>query len=213
VRVGYPAPMQSLKKALARKAVRTTAKHTARGTVSKLKRRPVRSSALLALGAVGGVLAGWRLARGLFSGSGGSEPTMSAGESLTGSEGESGQQADREPQPPTTVAAVGDEQPLAAVAPVDDDPLVDEEAEAAAAEAARIGGEVPRDTADPALQPLAESGQGQAEGFELAERQLQDNASHGNERGFPDRDVPVPEERGDVEYGEADQAIPPDGSE
>jgi len=88
------------------------------------------------------------------------------------------------------------------------------EAEAeAAAEAAKIGGEVPRETDDPALQPLIESGEGEAEGFELAEKQLEDNATHGNERGFPERDVPLPEERGDAEYAEADEPIPPDGSE
>jgi len=91
--------------------------------------------------------------------------------------------------------------------------LVDEEAEAAAAEAARVGGWAPIESDDPAQQPLIESGQGESEGFELAEKRLQDIASHGNERGFPDRDVPSPEERGGVEYGEADQAIPADGSE
>lgn len=90
--------------------------------------------------------------------------------------------------------------------------VAEEEAEAAA-EAARIGGQVPRDSDDPAEQPLIESGQGEAEGFELAEEQLEDNASHGNQRGFPTRDVPPPEERGEAEYGEADESIPRDGSE
>jgi hypothetical protein len=90
---------------------------------------------------------------------------------------------------------------------------VEEEAEAAAAEAGDIGGDAPIESDDPAQQPVIESGQGESEGFELAEEQLRDIASHGNERGFPDRDVPAPEERGGAEYGEADQAIPPDGSE
>ena len=88
------------------------------------------------------------------------------------------------------------------------------EAEAeAAAEAARIGGEVPKETDDPARQPLIEGGEGEAEGFELAEKQLADNATHANQRGFPEHDVRAPEEREDVEHGEADEPIPPDGSE
>jgi len=87
-----------------------------------------------------------------------------------------------------------------------------EEAEAAK-EAAGIGGEVPKESDDPARQPLIEAGEGEAEGFELAEKQLEDNATHGNQRGFPERDLRVPEERGEVEYGEPDEPIPPDGSE
>ena len=98
------------------------------------------------------------------------------------------------------------------MSPEDDARIAEAEAEAAA-EAAKIGGEVPRDSDDPARQPLIESGQGEAEGFELAEKQLEDNATHGNQRGFPEEDVPPPEERGSVEYGEADEPIPPDGSE
>lgn len=90
---------------------------------------------------------------------------------------------------------------------------VEDEAEAAAAEAARIGGKAPIESEDPAQQPLIEAGEGESEGFELAEAQLQDIASHGNERGFPDRDVPPPEERSEAEHGEADQPIHPDGSE
>lgn len=97
--------------------------------------------------------------------------------------------------------------------PEDEARLAEKEAEAAAAEAARIGGKVPEESEDPARRPLVEAGQGEAEGFELAEEELEDNATHGNQRGFPDRDVPPPEERGEVEYGEADEPIPPDGSE
>jgi hypothetical protein len=55
--------MPSIKKAVARKAVRSTAKHTAHGTVSKLKRDPVRAGTLLVLGALVGVFAGWTLGR------------------------------------------------------------------------------------------------------------------------------------------------------
>lgn len=88
---------------------------------------------------------------------------------------------------------------------------IKEEAEAAAAEAGRIGGEAPIESDDPAQQPLIESGQGESEGFELAEKRLQDIASHGDEHRFPDRDAPPPEDREQAERGEADQAIPADG--
>lgn len=94
--------------------------------------------------------------------------------------------------------------------PADEARIAEEEA-AAAEEAARIGGDAPKESEDPARQPLIEAGEGEAEGFELAEKQLEENATHGNQRGFPQRDMPVPEERGDAEYGEADEAIPADG--
>lgn len=88
--------------------------------------------------------------------------------------------------------------------------LAKEEAEAAAAEAAGIGGEAAKDSEDPAEQPLIEAGEGEAEGFELAERDLEDIASHGDQHRFPDN-VPSPsEEQSDAVYGEADEAIPED---
>ncbi|MDX6634775.1 MAG: hypothetical protein QOF06_978 [Solirubrobacterales bacterium] len=91
------------------------------------------------------------------------------------------------------------------------DPIADEEAEAAAAEAGEIGGPAPDDPVDdPAQRPLVEGGEGESEGFELAEEELIDNASHGDQKGFPDRDAPPPEEPSDTEYGEPDQAIPDD---
>lgn len=55
--------MQSIKNALARKAVKSTAKHTAHGTASKLKRDPLRTSTLLGVGCLVGGIAGWALAR------------------------------------------------------------------------------------------------------------------------------------------------------
>jgi F0F1-type ATP synthase assembly protein I len=55
--------MSSIKKALARKAVKSTAKHTAHGTASKLKRNPMRATALLGIGCLVGGVAGWLLAR------------------------------------------------------------------------------------------------------------------------------------------------------
>ena len=91
-----------------------------------------------------------------------------------------------------------------------DEELVEEEADAAAEEAGEIGGDAPKDSDDPAEQPLAEAGEGESEGFELAEKQLEDIASHGDEHRFPDRDVPPVEEREDIERGEADQTVPPD---
>jgi hypothetical protein len=84
------------------------------------------------------------------------------------------------------------------------------EAEAAGAEAGRIGGEVAPLSDDPAREPLEEAGEGEAEGFEQAERALIDIAEHGDQHRFPDRDVPDPEERESIERGEADQPIPPD---
>lgn len=53
----------SIKQKIARKAVKTTAKHSAHGTASKLKRNPVRATTLLGLGAAAGLLAGWLLGR------------------------------------------------------------------------------------------------------------------------------------------------------
>jgi hypothetical protein len=86
----------------------------------------------------------------------------------------------------------------------------DAEAEAAAAEAAQIGGKVAPLNDDPAREPLEEAGEGEAEGFEQAERRLQEIAEHGDQHRFPDRDVGEPEDRESVERGEADQPIPPD---
>jgi hypothetical protein len=89
----------------------------------------------------------------------------------------------------------------------------EDEAEAAAEEAGHIGGDAPVESDDPAQQPLIEAGEGESEGFELAEARLRDIASHGDEHRFPDRDVPSAEDRVQAEQGEADEAIPPDGSE
>lgn len=60
-----------------------------------------------------------------------------------------------------------------------DETLLREEEEAAAAEAGEIGGDAPVESEDPAQQPLAEAGQGESEGFELAEKQLVENTEHG----------------------------------
>jgi hypothetical protein len=53
----------SVKTKLARKAVKTTAKHTAHGAFSKLERKPVRSATLLVIGVAIGGLVGWLIGR------------------------------------------------------------------------------------------------------------------------------------------------------
>ena len=85
--------------------------------------------------------------------------------------------------------------------------LVAEEEAAAAAEAAEIGGHTDTQRLPEAERPLAEGGEGVAEGFELAEEQLIESASHGDKHGhplgdgFPDEDA---RSEGLTIYGEAD---------
>jgi hypothetical protein len=57
-----------------------------------------------------------------------------------------------------------------------------EEADAAAAEAAGIGGVSGEEDLDPAELPVIEAGGGVAEGFEEAERVLIEHASHGDQQ-------------------------------
>jgi hypothetical protein len=100
------------------------------------------------------------------------------------------------------------------VSETEKDPIAEEEADAAAAEAAWIGGPAPDDPVeDPAERPLVEAGEGEAEGFELAEAELIDNAEHGDEKRFPNRDASPPEEPTDTAFGEADEEIPQDADE
>jgi hypothetical protein len=85
--------------------------------------------------------------------------------------------------------------------------LIAEEESAAAAEAAMIGGPAPRDAADPALDPVYQAGGGEQEGFEAAERDLIENATHGDQTGNPLRDAFTPEvesDRSTAVYAEAD---------
>jgi hypothetical protein len=49
--------MRSIKSTLARKAAKSTAKHTAHGTTAKLKRQPIRAGTLFAVGCAVGVAA------------------------------------------------------------------------------------------------------------------------------------------------------------
>lgn len=78
------------------------------------------------------------------------------------------------------------------------------EVEAARAAASRIGGYAGDEDLDPAQRPLIESGEGVAEGFELAEEDLIEAAETG-EGGDPEWDAFPPEPRAGVgEYAEAD---------
>lgn len=85
----------------------------------------------------------------------------------------------------------------------------DREAEAAAAEAAAIGGPDPAPDLDPEMRPVYEGGGGEAEGFELAEQDLIRNATHDDGGGEPISDAfGAEEERSTAVYGEPDEVDP-----
>jgi hypothetical protein len=95
-----------------------------------------------------------------------------------------------------------------------DDELARQEADRAAAEAGAIGGSVSSDpapadgTVDEAERPLAEAGQGEAEGFERAEQELIEHASHGDQHAARQAIEDAPLESDDAraaEDGEADR--------
>ena len=95
-----------------------------------------------------------------------------------------------------------------------DDPLVREEEDAAAAEAGNIGGRTPEyedeegDVVDEATRPLIESGEGVEEGFETAESDLRETATHSENRYDPEsRDFGDEESagEGDAVSGEPDE--------
>ncbi len=101
-----------------------------------------------------------------------------------------------------------------------DDPLVREEEDAAAAEAGSIGGRTPEyedeegDAASEADRALIEGGEGVEEGFETAESDLIETASHGENRYDPEtRDFGDEESAGDADAvsGEPDEVEVPDG--
>jgi hypothetical protein len=94
-----------------------------------------------------------------------------------------------------------------------EDPLLRREETAAADEAGSIGGSRPDYEGDEAERPLEEGGEGESEGFEVAERDLEEAAAHGDNRYSPEADEFAPEEesdRADATYGEADEEAPPD---
>ncbi len=79
--------------------------------------------------------------------------------------------------------------------------------EDAAAEAGAIGGVSGEEGLPEAERPLAEAGEGEAEGFEQAEEALIEAASHGDSPANPLVDRFTPEDaesEGLAEYGEAD---------
>ncbi len=83
-----------------------------------------------------------------------------------------------------------------------------EEADAAAAEAGRIGGVAGDEDLDPAQRAVIEGGGGEAEGFELAEEALIEHASHGDQQSAHAvlHDAAKPEEEGATrDDGEADR--------
>jgi hypothetical protein len=73
-----------------------------------------------------------------------------------------------------------------------------EEADAAAAEAAGIGGVTGEESLDPAQLPVIEAGGGVSEGFEQAEQALIEHASHGDQQAAHAilHDQGPPEEQG-----------------
>jgi hypothetical protein len=95
-----------------------------------------------------------------------------------------------------------------------DEDFVREEEDAAAAEAGSIGGRTPEyedeegDVVDEATRPLIEGGEGVEEGFETAESDLRESASHGENRYDPaERDFGDEESagEGDAISGEPDE--------
>jgi hypothetical protein len=66
----------------------------------------------------------------------------------------------------------------------------------------------PNESKDPARQPVEEAGGGVSEGFEQAEEDLIENASHGDGTGNPEADAideDAEAERSTADYGEADE--------
>jgi hypothetical protein len=94
-----------------------------------------------------------------------------------------------------------------------DEKFIEHEEELAAEEAASIGGTPPDYNTDEAHRALEESGEGEAEGFELAEEDLIEAASHGENRHNPAEDAFTPEvesDRSGAAYGEPDKVDPDD---
>jgi hypothetical protein len=104
-----------------------------------------------------------------------------------------------------------DDAPAPGDAPAPDEQLLGREEEAAAAEAGALGGPAPDYDVDEADRALEESGEGEAEGFEDAERELIESAGHGDARFVPDANTPAGEvesDRGTAAYGEPDEVDP-----
>jgi hypothetical protein len=88
--------------------------------------------------------------------------------------------------------------------PNDEDVVAREEA-AAAREAGSIGGRRDEEI-DEEEQPVVEGGGGEAEGFELSEKELREQAEHGEGGPDPRTQAGEPElEDAEAEYGEPDR--------
>jgi hypothetical protein len=87
------------------------------------------------------------------------------------------------------------------------DPWEEQEAAEAGAAAGSIGGRAGDEDLDPAQRPLAEGGEGEAEGFELAEEDLIEAAEHGDSQADPLADAFTPESDRGGQYGEADHEL------
>lgn len=89
---------------------------------------------------------------------------------------------------------------------------IEREQEAAAArEAAEIGGPGAPTEGDEESRPVEEAGGGEAEGFEQAERELEEHATHAENRRDPEQDAFTPEgesDRATAEYAEPDEVDP-----
>jgi hypothetical protein len=94
-----------------------------------------------------------------------------------------------------------------------DEDFVAQETDRAAAEAGAIGGRVssespPGGGVDEAQRPLSEAGEGESEGFELAEQELIEHASHGDQhaarRAIEDAPLEESDDPRAAEGGEAD---------
>jgi hypothetical protein len=91
------------------------------------------------------------------------------------------------------------------------DPLVEREQRAAEREAGAVGGPAPEYEGDEQSRPLEEAGGGEAEGFEEAERELGEQAAHGDPAVSPEADAFTPEEEADragPAYAEPDEVDP-----
>jgi hypothetical protein len=91
-----------------------------------------------------------------------------------------------------------------------DEDVVERETEAAASDAARIGGDPGEEPGDEAERPVLEGGGGEAEGFEQAEADLIEEAEHGD-RHDPAADEYTVEDDArhqTAEYGEPDEVHP-----
>jgi len=87
-----------------------------------------------------------------------------------------------------------------------DEDYVAEQERAAAEDAVEVGGGAPSGEVDESERALSEAGQGESEGFELAEEELIENASHA-ESASPDPTHlagEAEESQPGAEYGEAD---------